>query len=165
MKITSRTVVGLCLWAMLGLGCASSSTEEASLHHQPKVPELQPNPFLEQDNAQGGMPHDKEAYPGREPSASQDQAPVPPLRTVNRSGDVDAPQGRSLTKRQGADQGADRGAGSAQGYRMREVERERRFNQDQESRIRDYRRNFPHEPAPRPDSYRSYEGSRPPRTF
>ena len=161
MKVISRTVVGLCLWAMLGLGCASSSTEEASLHHQPKVPELQPNPFLEQDNAQGVTPHDKEASPQREPSASQNQVPVPPLRTVNRSGDMEVPQEPSLTKRQGAELGS----GSAQGYRMREVERERRFNQDQESRIRDYRRNFPHEPAPRPDSYRSYEGSRPPRTF
>ena len=161
MKNLCKTVIGLCLWAMLGFGCASSPTEEMGMHRQPQVPELQPNPFLEQDNAQDGTLHDKEGYPQRVPPVSLDQAPVPPLRTVNRSGDMEVPQGRSLTKRQGAELGS----GSAQGYRMREMERERRFNQDQESRIRDYRRNFPHEPAPRPDSYRSYEGSRPPRTF
>lgn len=129
------------------------------LYQQRNVPELQPNPFLEQDNDIA------DPYPSQgRPSMSHEQTPVPPLRSVNRSGELGVSEGRSLSAGQGQEAGK-AGTGAPQGYRMREAEQERRFRQDQESRVRDYRRAFPYEPAPRPESYRSYEGSRPPRRF
>lgn len=55
--------------------------------------------------------------------------------------------------------------GPGHGGMMREAEQERRFRQDQDSRERVFRRAHPYEPVPRQDSYRTYGGSRPPRSY
>lgn len=49
--------------------------------------------------------------------------------------------------------------------RMREAEQERRFNQDQHYREQDFRRAFPQQAPPPRDTYKSYEPSRPPRSW